>query len=283
MLNIIKEINTHQGTKLLIELDDKNQIEVAIFKYGGTEKNGIHICMPSQVGCPIGCKFCATTHSAISYGRNLFLIEMNEIIALAQESFPSNAPVDVLSFSGHGEPLLNYENVLKCIATHSESIMNTFITTVGIKEAIVEIMDTGRIPGQFFFSLHGSTDQQRHIVIPDLPFIANLNELKIFSKYLLSHRQRVTFNYMLAKENTSKESAYTLFSYLSDIGKVSIRFTPVFSNGYYVKKPKDEDLEEFLHIFSSLAEGSDVSWRRSNPMGSEIGIACGQMRASIRR
>lgn len=283
MVNILEETHTSQGVKLLLELEDKNQIEVAIFRYQGTEKNGVHICMPSQVGCPIGCKFCATTHSNLPYERNLYESEMNEVIKFIQTDFFPKTSIDVLSFSGHGEPLLNYRSVLNCINCNNATIKSVFLTTVGIKETMDEIVATGIIPGQFFFSLHGSTDEQRHLTVPDLPVIANLNQIRAFAKYLLSKKQTVTFNYMLSKETTTKGSADALFEYLSDIGNVSIRFTPVFFTGCSIDLPVNETVENFLTRFDSLSKNSTVSWRRSNPMGSEIGIACGQMRANARR
>lgn len=283
MINILNRFNTKQGSKLLIELPDRSQIEVAVFQYPGTEKNGTHICMPSQVGCPIGCKFCATTHSEIPYGRDLLKEEMNEVVEFIQTSCLPNMNVDVLSFSGHGEPLLNYNNVLNCIVDNKSTIKNAFLTTVGIQESINEIMNTEVIPGQFFFSLHGATDEQRHLIIPDLPFISNLSQIHTFAKYLLAKGQKVTFNYMLTAENTTEESAYALFDYLISIGTVAIRFTPIFSVGYPINAPEDQATKKFLEQFDRLSKNSTVSWRQSNPTGSEIGIACGQMRANVSR
>lgn len=281
-MHLIKSIPNQTGEKLLYSLNDGAIIEVAVFAYNGTEKNGIHICMPSQVGCSVGCSFCATTHSPIPFLRSLSKNELIEIVHLIRQRNIKYNHIDVISFSGHGEPLLNYAAVIDCIKAYEHSIGKGFITTVGRKQVFDEIIQQKIIPpAQFFFSLHGSTDEQRQMIIPKHPWMASLADLQVFSRYLLSLNEVVTFNYMLAQHNTSEDSAKRLADYLSEIGNVSIRFTPVFAINNLKKSQISSNKDRFLNAFSESIQGESISWRISNPTGSEIGIACGQMRAHI--
>lgn len=267
------------GKKMLYELWDGAIIEVAVFSYQGTEQDGVHICMPSQVGCPVGCLFCATTYAPIPFQRNLFQDELCEIIDSIQAGLSSELSVDVISFSGHGEPLLNYDAVSGCLKHYETNIGRGFITTVGINSVLEKIMDSGISPCQFFLSLHGSSDAERRLVIPQHTGMARMSDLKRFAEYLLLSNQTVTFNYMLTENNTDVASARRLCSYLAGIGSVSVRFTPVFPiDGTTLPKLPD-NMDRFLEEFALLSTNTNVSWRLSRPTGSEIGIACGQMRA----
>ena len=276
----IKEIRCQNGLKLLMQLSDRSIVEVAVFLYHGTEKDGIHICMPSQVGCPIGCAFCSTTHSPRPYIRNLDECELCDIIHHIQSQHTQFSKVDVLSFSGHGEPLLNLESICKCIKHFQGSIENCFITTVGIQNGIKKIMSCNDLSSiRFFISLHGATDLERSQIIPSNDMIANMDELSSFAKYLLSKGKTVTFNYMLAQHNTSARSAKQLADYLVNIGRVNIRFTPVYPGKVGEFPFISPNADTFLSLFSHYISDSGISWRISTPIGSEIGIACGQMRA----
>lgn len=279
MVREIESMRCQNGIKLLFELYDASIVEAAVFSYHGTEKDGIHICMPSQVGCPIGCTFCATTHSPLQYLRNLDAQELCQIIHHIQSHHSQFSKVDVISFSGHGEPLLNLNAIYKCLTCFDKSIKNSFITTVGIKKGIREIMENDRFVGQFFISLHGSTDLERSLVIPPNEMIANMYELSIFARYLQSTGKKVTFNYMLTQHNTTPKSAKHLADYLKKIGNVSIRFTPVFSEKAGQASVMPPTTDTFLSLFSHFTYDSTITWRISRPMGAEIGIACGQMRA----
>lgn len=267
------------GKKMLYELWDSAIVEVAVFSYQGTEQNGVHICMPSQVGCPIGCLFCATTYAPVPFQRNLSQDELCEIIDSIQSGLTCGLSVDVISFSGHGEPLLNYDAVCGCLKHYETSIGKGFITTVGINSVLEKIMDSGISPGQFFLSLHGSSDAERRLVIPQRPGMAKMGDLKRFADFLLLRNQKVTFNYMLTNENTDIASARRLFDYLADIGSASVRFTPVFPIDGSILPKLSDNTDRFLEEFASLSSSTNISWRLSKPTGSEIGIACGQMRA----
>lgn len=267
------------GKKILYQLVDGAIVEVAVFAYQGTEQNGVHICMPSQVGCPIGCLHCATTYAPVPFQRNLSQEELCEIVDAIQNGLDHGLSVDVISFSGHGEPLLNYDAICGCLRHYETSIGRGFITTVGILSVLEKIMEKGYIPGQFFLSLHGSSDIERSMVIPQRAGMAKMDDLKRFARFLRCNDRTVTFNYMLTKENTDVASARRLYSYLSSIGSVSVRFTPVFPIDGTILPVLPNNVNRFLEEFASLCSDTNISWRLSKPTGSEIGIACGQMRA----
>lgn len=279
MVREINRIECENGIKLLMALHDDVVIEVAFFYYCGSGMNGTHICMPSQVGCPVGCHFCATTHSVLPYIRNMTGEELIEIVSYVLNICSiKGVHIDILSFSGHGEPLLNLTAVSRCIQHFSAIIDRFYITTVGIRnnfEDALRLSDNVH----YFISLHGSSDAERHQIIPDHPSIATMNDLKQFSLSLLMQGSQVTFNYMLTPDNTSVQSAQRLADFMSSFSSASVRFTPVFPTSIS-SSHVDVDGDKFITQFKELIDPNRIKCRYSVPMGSEIGIACGQMRAT---
>lgn len=278
MICEIDRIECENGVKLLMALHDNVVIEVAFFYYFGSGMKGTHICMPSQVGCPVGCYFCATTRATHPYIRNMTGEEMIEIISYILNICSSKGlHIDILSFSGHGEPLLNLTAVSQCIQHFSGLIERFYITTVGIPNAFEDALKfSDKV--HYYISLHGSSDAERHLIIPNHPYIATMDDLKQFSLSLLMRGSQVTFNYMLTPNNTSLQSAQRLANFMSSFSTASVRFTPVFPTGIS-SNYAEADADSFIAYFKELIDPNRIKWRRSVPMGSEIGIACGQMRA----
>ena len=202
MVRKVNRIECENGIKLLMALHDDVVIEVAFFYYCGSGMNRTHICMRSQVGCPVGCHFCATTHSVLPYIRNMTGEELIEIASYVLNICSiKGVHIDILSFSGHEEPLLNLIAVSQCVQHFSDIIDRFYITTVGIRnnfEDALRLSDNVH----YFITLYGSSDAERHQIIPDHPSIATTNDLKQFSLSLLMRGSQVTFNFLLTPDNT---------------------------------------------------------------------------------
>ena len=123
LLKYLEEKNNH---RFIFILEEKIIIESASFVHN----NIIHLCVSSQAGCQINCKHCATTYKEPSFYRNLFYFEINYMIEIILSKMKYQAKECVLSLSGHGEPLLNFNNVMKVINSYQYKFNKIFVTTI---------------------------------------------------------------------------------------------------------------------------------------------------------
>ena len=279
-------INTHEygnNKKHVLQLLDGSLVEIAVFKH----HNAIHFCIPTQVGCEMGCMHCSTTYSAKPFMRNLSFSELCEIVSMMNESVSEKSTPLVLSLSGHGEPMMNWSNVYKCIVKYCNEFSDIYLTSIGINE----IMNT--VPLQFdyypkiYFSIHGSSDEERERLIPSVKngHVANLQQIIEFGRSYTQLGGRVVWNYMLCNTNSSKRSLERLLKICSLIEyPLEIRFTKYIDihvdNG--IKESNDNAIRTFFQ--SVLNEvSSNIHIRFSLLEGEDVGIACGQMRAYMQK
>lgn len=268
-------ISRDDGTrKLLLKFEDGNIIECVIMKY----KHGNSICVSTQVGCAMGCKFCASTIGGRI--RNLTSGEILAQVLIAQKLLGERISNIVLM--GSGEPLDNYENVLKFLdivnAEYGLNIGQRHITlsTCGIVPKIYELADKN-YSITLAISLHAFSDEKRRQIMP----IANkysINEIIEACKYYLDKtKRRITFEYSLVKDvNDSKEDAKSLGNLLNGL-LCHVNLIPVNEveeNGF--KRSSSKTIEIFENTLKNL--GTEVTVRRE--MGSDINAACGQLRRS---
>lgn len=272
--NIVQKYKSNiDGTeKFLFKYDDGNIIESVVMKY----KHGNSICVSTQVGCRMGCKFCASTVDGVV--RNLTSGEITAQILRAQEEIGDRISNVVLM--GSGEPLDNYDNVIKFIKLiNSDDAINIgqrhiTLSTCGIVPRIKELADE-QLQITLAISLHAPNDVIRKSMMP----VANkykLQELLDVCRYYskLTNR-RITFEYALVNGvNDSVRDAEELFHQLKGI-LCHINLIPVNEikeNSY--KRTSSKDIEEFKNILNKY--GIETTIRRE--MGSDINGACGQLR-----
>jgi 23S rRNA (adenine2503-C2)-methyltransferase len=260
--------------KFLYEYKDGNIIETVVMKY----KHGNSICVSTQVGCRMGCKFCASTVDGMV--RNLSSGEILGQILRAQEQIGERISNIVLM--GSGEPLDNYENVIKFLtlvnADYSLNIGQRHITlsTCGIVPKIKELANEN-YQITLAISLHAANDKLRSTMMP----IANkysISELIEACKYYIDKtNRRITFEYALVKGiNDSIESAEELVKLLKGI-LCHVNLIPinkVSENSF--EKSSINDIKNFSNIL--IQKGIETTIRRE--MGSDINAACGQLRRS---
>jgi len=263
------------GTKkLLIEFMDGNLIETVIMKY----KHGYSVCVSTQIGCKMGCKFCASTLNGMI--RNLSSGEILAQVLLAQKEVGERISNVVLM--GSGEPLDNYDNVVKFLEVlNSEYGLNIgqrhiTLSTCGIVPKILELAEL-KLQITLAISLHAPEDDLRKSMMP----IANKYSIEQIidacKKYVELTNKRITFEYALVREiNDSSENAQKLSMILKGM-LCHVNLIPINEikeNTY--KTTTKEAINNFSKIL--LDAGIETTVRRE--MGSDINAACGQLRRS---
>ena len=292
-LNLIKRLRSIDGTeKFLFKLRDGNLIEAVTIP---TEKR-ITGCISTQVGCKFSCSFCASALSG--FKRNLATGEMLGE-ALYLKNYSKNKKLTHLVFMGIGEPLDNYDNVIKAIRIiNSPEGLNIgarriTISTCGIIPGIKRLSDEG-LQIELSISLHAADDKRRAEIMPINKKYPIKDLIKTCIEYIRKTNRQITFEYILIKGiNSDLQNARILSKILKGLNcKVNlipanpVRNTKVIerenkiSNGANtikerkVEPPKEAEILLFRDYL--LKQGINVTLRR--PRGQDIDAACGQLR-----
>jgi 23S rRNA (adenine2503-C2)-methyltransferase len=268
-----RQISKQDGTnKFLFELEDGHVVESVLMKY----KHGNSVCISSQVGCRMGCRFCASTIGGLE--RNLLPSEMLGEIYQIQKI--SGERVSNIVVMGTGEPLDNYENFVRFVRLLSDekglhiSQRNITISTCGIVPNMKRLAEEG-LQITLALSLHGSTQEKRQVLMP----IANKYQLEDVLEacdyYFEKTGRRITFEYSLVHGvNDRDEDAEELITILKHrnchINLIPVN--PIKERDF--QKPSRKSAENFKNKLEKNA--INVTIRRE--MGSDIDGACGQLR-----
>lgn len=268
-----RQISKIDGTnKFLFCLKDGNMVESVLMKY----KHGNSVCISSQVGCRMGCRFCASTLDGLE--RNLTPSEMLRQVYQIQKI--TGERVSNIVIMGTGEPLDNYDNFLKFIHMVSDehglniSQRNITASTCGIVPNIRRLAEE-KLQITLALSLHGSNQEKRRSLMP----VANKYELhevlEACDYYFEKTGRRITFEYSLVHGvNDTPEDAKELMEILKDRNchLNLIPVNPIKERNY--EKPDKKSAENFKNKLEK--NGINVTIRRE--MGSDIDGACGQLR-----
>jgi len=260
--------------KYLFELEDGNVIESVLMKY----KHGNSICISSQVGCRMGCVFCASTIGGLT--RNLTTAEMLAQIYQIQKS--SGERVANVVVMGCGEPLDNYEYIVRFIKILSDeyglniSQRNITISTCGLVPKIKQLAEE-QFQITLALSLHATNDDKRKKLMP-IAYKYSLDEVLDSCKYYFKKTgRRITFEYSLVSGlNDTKEDAKELAALLKTMN-CHVNLIPVnpIKERTFVQSQK-KVIENFKNKLEKC--GINVTIRRE--MGRDIDGACGQLRKS---
>lgn len=258
--------------KFLIKLMDNNAIESVFMKYN----HGNTLCVSTQVGCKMGCKFCASTKEG--YVRNLLGSEIEGQIQTVQRY--TGEKISNVVYMGIGEPLDNYDNVIRSIK-HINSpyglnigARHISLSTCGIVPRIYDLANEN-IQATLSISLHATTDEARRKTMP----IANKYTIKEIldacREYLKKTGRRISFEYaLISGENDSVEDAIKIAKLLRGmIAHVNLIPVNEIKNGVY-KKASEKSIENFMNTLNSC--GVITTVRRE--LGTDIDAACGQLR-----
>ena len=275
-LTPLRLLTSKDGTrKYLFVLQDGMEIETVVIP----EKKHLTICLSTQLGCALRCRFCNTGRLGLI--RNLTTAEILNQLEAVLRDFGDREGLKNIVFMGMGEPLANYEAVLKTL----EIILHPFgfnfshrrvtLSTAGL---IPELRRLGsENPVNLAISLNAADNQTRTFLMPinrRYPLEALLTACK---EYPLPSRKRITFEYVLiAGVNDAPRDAHTLARLLQNMrGKINL--IPLNEHpGTEFKKPTAAVIEAFLDIL--LSHGYTVTVRESG--GQDIMAACGQLGGS---
>ena len=272
-----KTSSTSKTTKFLWELEDGLRLESVYIP----EKKRRTVCISSQVGCGLGCRFCAT--AMMGFVRNLNPDEIvDQVISVWRDV--GEKPTNIVVM-GMGEPFMNYENVIKTlnIINDAEGIAISHrkitVSTAGIVPQLRRYTAEGH-PYKLAISLNATTDAQRSKLMPVNRKYSLKELIQAARVYTHRLRRRLTFEYVLMKGvNDSSADAQKLLKLLTGIPcKVNlIAYNPT-RTGYYTR-PDDERIQAFAESIRPLC--APVTLRLSR--GDDIDGACGQLAISDRR
>ncbi len=251
-------------TKYLSQLLDGETVECVFIPHGEWDT----ICVSTQVGCPIGCRFCA---SGESYARNLTAGEIVGQVLLAKRRDNPN-----IVFMGMGEPLLNFDNLAKALRLLNREVgigvRRMTVSTVGIVQGIRKLAQLG-MQINLAVSLHAPNDELRARLIPaKLPPIGEV--LKACWEYFQATKRRVTFEYVLLKGvNDRVEHAVELARLLKGL-PCHVNLIPYNPTVAEFERPSETVVERFRELL--VRQGIPATIRHER--GTEIQGACGQLR-----
>lgn len=274
------KLSPESGTKKYIfQTKEKNKIESVIIP----EQKRTTLCISTQVGCPLNCKFCAT--GLMGYKKNLNSGEIFDQFMLAAREYGKDRITNIV-YMGMGEPLLNYNNTLNSLKIFGDelttgiSLKKITVSTAGIASRIIDLADTG-LKVKMAFSLHSCFEDIRNRIMPvnkKYSLKENIAALKYYSRQTGT---RITFEYvMLRNINDRDEDIKGLVKLCREIpSKINVipfnslkHMNPTGISAELEPTPKHR-IEEFSQ---SLRE-KDVTVIVRLTQGEDIAAACGQL------
>ena len=259
-----------------LQLHDGHFVESVLIP---TEKR-MTVCVSSQVGCSLACKFCAT--GFMDRKRNLDFDEIVDEVTLANEQAMQHYGKGITNivFMGMGEPLLNYKNVLKAIDMISSpdglgmSPRRITVSTAGISKMIRQLGDD-EVRFKLALSLHAANDHKRDKIMP-INETSNLDELVDALNYFYKQtKNEITFEYILFKDfNDSQEDADELIKLYR---RVPVDLINIIEYNNIEKARFTKPDEAVTDQFMQYLESKRVNARLRRSRGKDIDAACGQL------
>lgn len=277
---IIKQESADGTMKFLFELQDKFTIESVLMK----NKYGNSLCVTTQVGCRIGCTFCASTLGGLK--RNLEAGEIvSQVLKVQQELDKKGERISSIVIMGIGEPFENYDEMMDFIRiVNSDESFNIgarhiTVSTSGVVPKIYDFANEN-IQINFAVSLHAPTNELRSKIMP-VNRAYNIDKLMEALKYYQkTTNRRITFEYgLMGQVNDQKEHAEKLSEIIKDlnchVNLIPINYVPERN---YVRTSKSD-----IFAFEKVLKKNKVNVTIRRTQGDDIDAACGQLRAKERK
>lgn len=276
-VEIFKVYTSKDGTKkYLLKLHDNNLVESVFLhqNYGNT------ICLSTQVGCRMGCKFCASTLNGLI--RNLTAGEMLSIIAClnADNGKCSDRNFSNIVLMGSGEPLDNFDNVVKWLSMITDkkgfnvSERNISLSTCGLVDKIYDLAKLN-FNITLCISLHATDDETRKTIMPIANRYKIAEIIKAVKEYVKINNRRVVFEYCLIDGVNNREQDILALKTLTKGFKSHVNVICLNPNGGSLKATTKQQAIDFVERLNN--EGVSATLRRSQ--GDDIAGACGMLRA----
>jgi 23S rRNA (adenine2503-C2)-methyltransferase len=266
-----RQVSKDGTTKLLLRYPDGKEIETVVLPY----PDRTSVCISSQVGCAVGCVFCAT--ATMGFARNLSAGELIDQVLTAREQSPTGKLTHVVVM-GMGEPMLNYENLVRALKLMHEEIGLSYrhltVSTAGHVPGIRRLADEG-LPVTLALSLHAPNDELRASLIPLSKKWGVSAVMEAVREYLDKTGRRVTLEYLLlARVNDEEEHARQLGELCK--GMIShvnlIPWNPADSFTHFEAPGQSR-----VRRFRQLVEEYGISVTQRMERGQDIAAACGQL------
>ena len=270
-----KQVSKDGTMKFLFELKDGNFAEAVLMRFDN--RANLTACISTQVGCPMGCTFCAT--AKLGFKRNLDVDEIIQQIFLIQAD--TGLKVTNIVYMGQGEPLLNFDNLLESIKIFREQFQigarRITVSTCGIIPQINKLADLN-FQSTLAISLHAGDQKTRAEIMPVAKKYGYDELLSCLKKYTEKTGRRVTVEYVLMKDvndsiEDAKNLAYAIAKLKSNVNMIV--YNQNEKSPY--KKPLKENVLKFKYILE--ASGKKVTVRLER--GGDIDAACGQLSAKM--
>lgn len=282
----IHRVRSEDGdtTKVLLKLNDDSPIEAVLMQYQPKKLFGhprSTICVSTQVGCAMGCVFCATGQMGLE--RNMKAEEIvGQVIHFAKILNEKKQHVTNIVFMGMGEPLANYSEMIRAIQllTHPRGFgigqRNITISTIGIISGIDRLADENLQIG-LAISLHAPNEKLRRYLVPTAGPNSVKDLIDAGRRYFKKTGRRVTFEYALIEGvNDSPEIAEGLALLLRNNGS-HVNLIPLNPTSGEFERPKRKNVIEFERILTNCGINCTVRVEK----GTEISAACGQLRTDL--
>ncbi len=271
---VIEKRVSRDGTqKFLFSLSDGDAIESVVIPEG----RRLTLCVSTQVGCKFGCRFCVSGIGG--FKRNLKVSEIiNQFLEVEKVIEPSK--ITNIVFMGIGEPLDNFDNLVKSIEILTSPYGIYFgkkricISTCGIPKRIRELVSSN-LGVRLSISLHASCEEKRSLIMPVNKRYSLREVVKAAKEYAKRYKFPVTFEYILIKGvNSSEEDAYKLARLIRTIN-CKVNLIPYNPSSYFNWQPPSVyDINRFKDILKK----KNVFFTLRKPRGQDIEAACGQLR-----
>ncbi|HEY7751993.1 MAG TPA: 23S rRNA (adenine(2503)-C(2))-methyltransferase RlmN [Ignavibacteriaceae bacterium] len=279
------ESSPHTGTKKIVfKTAEGDKIESVIIP----EVKRTTLCISTQVGCPLDCKFCAT--GLMGYKKNLSAGEIFDQYLLAQKE-NSNSKISNIVYMGMGEPLLNFKETLKSLQIFSEelttgmSLKKITVSTAGIAPKIKELADTG-LKVKIALSLHSCFEDIRTRIMPINKKYSYKENIEAVRYYSQKTGTRITFEYVMLKDINDrnediKELTKLCKSLPSKINVIPFNSLQHMNPGGLSAKLQPTNKTRIQEFVSKLRE-KNITVMVRNTQGDDIAAACGQLAIKLK-
>ena len=280
-LNLVSvQDSAFTGTKkYLFETHDGRKIESVLIP----DEDRNTLCISTQVGCPLDCKFCAT--GLMGYKRNLSVGEVVDQYLLVAKDVGKSKITNIV-YMGMGEPLINFETTLKSIEifTHelTKGLSRTRITvsTAGIPNKIKELMES-KFRVKLAFSLHSPFEEVRSRIMPINQKYSLQENLAVLKIYALKTRTRITFEYTMLKDLNDRDVDVKELSKICSRLPSKINLIPFNSIKHMGPGGISAELEPTphyaIHQFAQKLRDNNITVMIRETQGDDIAAACGQL------
>ena len=273
-------ISTSTGTKKYIfETNEGHKIESVVIP----EKKRTTLCISTQVGCPLDCKFCAT--GLMGYKKNLTAGEIFDQFKLASKDYKDSVITNIV-YMGMGEPLLNFKETVKSLEIFAEelttgiSLKKITVSTAGIAPTIKELEETG-LKVKLAFSLHSCFEDIRNNIMPINKKYSLKENIEALKSYSMKTKTRITFEYVMLNEINDRDEDIKAVARLMSTIPSKLNIIPFNSLEHMNPSGLAGQLRstpmERIQEFADKLRAKNITVMLRNTQGDDIAAACGQL------